>query len=64
VADEFGLTGGIWDFVTGVDFGLIGVAIVAVFLGSWGISTLVYRWKGYDNLTTTPASAGQLDKAA
>jgi nickel/cobalt transporter (NiCoT) family protein len=65
VADEFGLTGGIWDLVTGVDFGLIGVAIVAVFLGSWGISTLVYRWKGYDNLTTTtPTAAGQLDKAA
>jgi high-affinity nickel-transport protein len=64
VADEFGLTGGIWDFVTGVDFGLIGVAIVAVFLGSWGISTLVYRWKGYDDLTPTAVAPGRLDEAA
>jgi len=59
VADEFGLTGGFWDFVTGVDFGLIGVAIIAIFLGSWGISTVVYRWKGYDDLTTSTATAGR-----
>ena len=64
VADEFGLTGGIWDFVTGVDFGLIGVAIVAVFIGSWGISTLVYRWKGYDDLTASPATQSRFDEAA
>jgi nickel/cobalt transporter (NiCoT) family protein len=63
VADEFGLTGGIWDFVTGVDFGLIGIAIIAVFLGSWGISTLIYRWKGYDNLAPSP-SLVVLDQAA
>jgi len=59
VADEFGLTGGFWDFVTGVDFGLIGVAIIAIFLGSWGISTVVYRWKGYDDLTPSTATAGR-----
>jgi hypothetical protein len=45
-----------------VDFGLIGVAIVAVFLVSWGASTLIYRWKGYDNLATSPATnASPLD---
>ena len=59
VADEFGLTGGFWDFVTGVDFGLIGVAIIAIFLGSWGISTVVYRWKGYDDLTPSTATPGR-----
>ena len=59
VADEFGLRGGIWDVVTGLDFGLIGVAIVAVFLGSWAISTLIYRWKGYDNLVPTSTMLGQ-----
>jgi nickel/cobalt transporter (NiCoT) family protein len=50
VAERFGLTGGIWDVVTGLDFGLIGIAIIVVFLASWAISTLVYRWKGYDHL--------------
>jgi high-affinity nickel-transport protein len=53
IADQFGLTGGLWDVVTGLDFGLIGVAIIGVFLASWGISTLVYRWKGYDSLEPT-----------
>ena len=33
-----------------VDFGLIGIAIIAIFLASWGISTLIYRWKRYDDL--------------
>ena len=50
VADRFGLTGGIWDLVGGLDFGLIGFAIIAIFVVSWAISTLIYRWKGYDDL--------------
>jgi nickel/cobalt transporter (NiCoT) family protein len=53
IADHFHLTGGIWDLVGGLDFGAIGVAIIAIFVLSWGISTLVYRWKGYDDLATT-----------
>src|SRR4051794_29151817 len=50
VGEEFGLSGGIWDWIANLDFTLIGVGIIAVFLGSWAISTLVYRWKGYDDL--------------
>ena len=50
IAERFGLTGGIWDLVSGLDFGWIGVAIIVVFLGSWLVSTLIYRWKGYDDL--------------
>ncbi len=57
VAEEFHLTGGIWDVVTGLDFGLIGIAIIAVFLASWAISTVIYRWKGYDHLVPTPSLA-------
>ena len=58
IANHFGLSGGIWNLVTGLDFGFIGVAIIAVFIGSWGISTLIYRWKGYDNLLVTHAGGG------
>jgi high-affinity nickel-transport protein len=61
VADEFGLSGGFWDVITGLDFGLIGVAIVAIFLGSWIVSTVVYRWKGYDDLVPTPTTLNNLD---
>jgi len=50
ISDKFGLTGGIWDWVGGLDFELIGVAIIAIFLGSWLVSTIIYRWKGYDHL--------------
>jgi nickel/cobalt transporter (NiCoT) family protein len=50
IGDRFGLTGGIWDFVGGLDFGIIGVGIIAIFVLSWGISTLIYRRRGYDDL--------------
>jgi high-affinity nickel-transport protein len=50
VAGQLGLRGGLWDLVTNLDFGLIGVGIIAIFVLSWGISTAIYRWKGYDDL--------------
>jgi len=50
IGTKFGLTGGLWDFVAGLNFELIGVAIIGLLLGSWLISTLIYRWKGYDHL--------------
>ena len=56
VGDRLGLTGGIWDFVGSLDFGLVGVAIVGIFVASWLISTAIYRMKGYDDLPVTPRS--------
>ncbi|HEY0444714.1 MAG TPA: HoxN/HupN/NixA family nickel/cobalt transporter [Candidatus Limnocylindrales bacterium] len=50
VGERLGLRGGVWDWVGELDFGVIGVAIVAIFVGSWAISTLIYRWKRYDDL--------------
>ena len=50
VGDRFGLSGGIWDLVGGLDFGLIGIGIIAIFVLSWGISTIIYRRRGYDDL--------------
>ena len=49
-AERFRLTGGIWDFVGGLDFGLIGFAIIAIFVVCWTVSTAIYRWKRYDDL--------------
>jgi len=59
VADRFGLTGGIWDAVGNLDFGIIGLAIIGIFVVSWGASTLIYRWKRYDDLPV----AGHLSPA-
>jgi high-affinity nickel-transport protein len=50
LADGFGLRGGLWDWAGQLDFTIVGLGIIAVFLLSWGLSTLVYRWKGYDDL--------------
>lgn len=56
VGDRWHLTGGIWDLVASLDFGIIGFAIIAIFVVSWTVSTLIYRWKGYDALPVTPAA--------
>ena len=62
IADRFGLTGGIWDAVGNLDFGVIGLAIIGIFVISWGVSTLIYRWKHYDDLPVagrlSPGSGG------
>jgi nickel/cobalt transporter (NiCoT) family protein len=58
LANRFGLSGGLWGLVGDLDFGLIGFGIVAIFAISWSISTLVYRWKGYDDLPISPAPLG------
>ncbi len=58
IARQLNLTGGFWSAVTNLDFGFIGVGIIVVFLGSWAISTLIYRWRGYDDLLLQPAVAG------
>ena len=54
IGSELGLGGGIRDVVGNLDFELIGIAIIAIFLVSWTASTLVYRWRRYDDL---PVSA-------
>ncbi|TMF35061.1 MAG: HoxN/HupN/NixA family nickel/cobalt transporter [Chloroflexi bacterium] len=58
VGEKLGLHGGIWDWVGELDFGLIGIAIIAIFAVSWGVSTAIYRWKGYDDLPTTTTGRG------
>jgi high-affinity nickel-transport protein len=50
LAEKFDLHGGLWDLVGSLDFGLIGFAIIAIFVLSWTISTFIYRWRGYDDL--------------
>jgi high-affinity nickel-transport protein len=54
LADEFGLTGGLWGLVTSMDMTLVGIGIIVAFLASWIVSTLIYRWKGYDDLVARP----------
>jgi high-affinity nickel-transport protein len=48
IGSELGLTGGLWGLAANLDMGLLGAAIVALLVGSWIVSTLIYRWKRYD----------------
>ncbi|MGH2467389.1 MAG: HoxN/HupN/NixA family nickel/cobalt transporter [Candidatus Limnocylindrales bacterium] len=50
VGERLGLRGGIWDVVAHLDFEVVGFAIIGIFVGSWAISTFIYRAKGYDQL--------------
>jgi nickel/cobalt transporter (NiCoT) family protein len=44
VADRFGLTGGVWSWVSGLDLNKIGYGIVAVFVVVWGVAVAVWRF--------------------
>jgi high-affinity nickel-transport protein len=43
LADELSLTGGPWDFVTGIDLNLVGYLVVALFVLTWAIALAVWR---------------------
>jgi high-affinity nickel-transport protein len=51
-AEKLSLHGGFWDYVLMLngEFGVLGYAIVALFIASWLVSAAVYRIKGYDRL--------------
>jgi len=55
IADQFHLRGLFWNAVSDLNdhFGALGYGIVALFAISWGISSLIYRFKRYD-LYATP----------
>jgi nickel/cobalt transporter (NiCoT) family protein len=50
MANQFHLQGAFWDAISDLseNFGVLGYAIVALFVVSWGLSFLVYRFRGYD----------------
>jgi high-affinity nickel-transport protein len=50
VADQLGLAGGIWDTIGNMNDGLanFGYLVIGIFVGSWILSYLIYRWQGFD----------------
>jgi high-affinity nickel-transport protein len=50
IAGQFDLHGVFWDAITNLNsnFGALGYGIVGLFVVSWGVSYLIYRFKGYD----------------
>jgi nickel/cobalt transporter (NiCoT) family protein len=50
LSTELGLTGPFWNQLGALDFETIGYVIVILFVGSWSVAMLIYRWKGYERL--------------
>jgi nickel/cobalt transporter (NiCoT) family protein len=50
IAGQFQLHGAFWNAIADLNgnFGALGYGIVGLFVVSWGVSFLVYRFKGYD----------------
>jgi high-affinity nickel-transport protein len=50
IAGKFGLEGAFWNMIGEVNGGIasFGYIVVGIFLASWAISYLLYRWQGLD----------------
>jgi high-affinity nickel-transport protein len=61
LAGQFGLAGGVWSIVSALNDDLtnFGFAVIGIFVVAWGLSAIVYRWKGYDRLNLVPAPTEQ-----
>ena len=60
VAGELRLSGGIWDLAGGLDFERMGFLIIGLFVASWVVSSLVYRWRGFERISVTADRPGGL----
>ena len=56
IAMEFNLSGGIWDHLGNLDFGLLGGIIIGLFIVSWIVSTIIYKVKRYDDIEVNIAA--------
>jgi len=52
IAVQLSLKGGPWDQLVDLsnNFGALGFAIIGLFIVSWAGSTLIYKWRRYDEL--------------
>jgi high-affinity nickel-transport protein len=50
IADQLGLEGRFWDMIGNINGGLanFGYLVIGIFLASWAVSYLFYRWQGLD----------------
>ena len=55
IAMEFNLSGGLWDHLSNLDFGVLGTIIIGIFIVSWLASTIIYKVKKYDDIEVTVA---------
>ena len=54
VGGQLKLSGGLWDVVNNLDFGVVGFGIIGILLLAWAVSTLIYRVNKYDEMEAAP----------
>ncbi len=61
IGSELKLSGPVWGFVGNLtgNFGWVGAGIVAVFILSWLVSTVVYRLNKYDEIEVIPSTSAR-----
>ncbi|HLX57477.1 MAG TPA: HoxN/HupN/NixA family nickel/cobalt transporter [Ktedonobacteraceae bacterium] len=57
IAMEFKLSGGLWNYFSRLDFGVLGGIIIGIFVVSWAVSTAIYKVKKYDEIEVTVAAS-------
>ncbi len=50
ISGPLNLTGGIWNYLNNLDFGLLGILIIGIFILSWVVSTIIYKVRRYDDI--------------
>ena len=52
ISDHFGLTGAFWEWVASLSshFGVLGYAVIGVFILCWVVSVVVYRLRRFDDI--------------
>ncbi|KIU16318.1 HoxN/HupN/NixA family nickel/cobalt transporter [Mycolicibacterium llatzerense] len=58
LAQQLGWTGGLWDWIGGVDLSLLGFIIVGLFVVTWVASLLIWRYAKIEAKWSASASAG------
>lgn len=59
LVDKLKLEGNVWQAISGLneDMSSFGFIVIGVFVASWILSVLIYRWKGFDKLLISRANA-------
>jgi high-affinity nickel-transport protein len=59
IGEQLKLQGGVWSAIASLNshFGLLGFAVIGVFVLSWIASIAIYRWNRYDEIAVTSEAA-------
>ncbi|MDX6553549.1 MAG: nickel/cobalt transporter (NiCoT) family protein [Gaiellales bacterium] len=64
LADRLALTGGVWDFVSGLDLNLVGYLIVVLFVATWVSALAIWRFGRIEERWTARLEQGHEPGAA